>query len=195
MSGTAKRILRIRVALNGRPLKSYKFNQQSVTVGRDPSCDVVLDNTGVSRQHLKFELGAAGHYSVIDLESANGSLIHGHQLKKDYLANNDVIQVAKFTLLINLESDQRDSSSEVKPSPEAFSNTTVLSADELLNMEIRARQKAVAEARDRAPVVAEMPMESTQKVRSPAFVFWGAVIIAFLAGSAVGSWANFLLSH
>jgi len=195
MSGTAKRILRIRVALNGRPLKSYKFNQQSVIVGRDPSCDVVLDNTGVSRQHLKFELGAAGHYSVVDLDSANGSLIHGHPLKKDYLANNDVIQVAKFTLLINLESDQRDSSNEVKPSPEAFSNTTVLSADELLHLEIRARQKAVATPLDKAPVVVETLAAPTQQGRSPAFVFWAAVIIAFLAGSAVGSWANFLLSH
>lgn len=195
MSTSANRILRIRVALNGRPLKSYKFNQPTVIVGRDPSCDVVLENTGVSRQHLKFELGPTGYYSVIDLESANGSLFHGDPLKKDYLANNDVIQIAKFTLLVNLESDQRNGLNDLKPSPEAFSSTTVLSTDELLNMEIRARQKTVVKSLDTLPPVLEAPNAAMQKGRSPAFAFRVAVVIAFLAGSAVGSWANFLLSH
>ena len=68
------RLLRIRVSLNGRPVKSYVFDKETVIVGRDPDCDVVLDNVGVSRHHLKFELRPTGSYAVCDLESANGTL-------------------------------------------------------------------------------------------------------------------------
>jgi pSer/pThr/pTyr-binding forkhead associated (FHA) protein len=105
------RLLRIRVSLNGRPLKSYVFDKDVILVGRDPECDVVLENTGVSRHHVKFELSPTGFYVVTDLESANGTLFNDRPLKKDFIysgGGGDVLQIGKFTLWVTREPDRRE---------------------------------------------------------------------------------------
>jgi pSer/pThr/pTyr-binding forkhead associated (FHA) protein len=190
VNSNEQRILKLRVLLNGRPLKSYKFNKPVVIIGRDPTCDVVLDNTGVSRQHVKIELSPTGYYSVIDLESANGSQLRGEPLKKNYLINNDTLQVAKFTILVNLEGDQRNQAEESRLTPASFSNTTVLSTDDLLAMEIKAREKLKA-----APIPLPEPAPRARFAWSRQPFFWAGVIVAFMLGSAVGAWAHWLLAR
>ncbi|WP_144719959.1 FtsK/SpoIIIE domain-containing protein [Agrococcus jejuensis] len=45
------------------------------TIGRDPSCDVVVGDRQVSKRHARIEVGA--HIEVVDLNSANGVLVDG----------------------------------------------------------------------------------------------------------------------
>jgi S-DNA-T family DNA segregation ATPase FtsK/SpoIIIE len=52
-----------------------------VTVGRDPDCDIPLDDTSVSRRHLRVEASPGGlHATVTDLESVNGTWIEGRRI-------------------------------------------------------------------------------------------------------------------
>lgn len=52
----------------------------SITVGRDPSCDVILsDDAGVSRRHARFQLLPSA-IKLEDLGSRNGTFVEGHQL-------------------------------------------------------------------------------------------------------------------
>lgn len=48
------------------------FLQEKVSVGRDPSCDVVLDDPLVSRRHLEIQVGEYGT-SIADCNSSNGT--------------------------------------------------------------------------------------------------------------------------
>lgn len=179
------RLLRIRVSLNGRPMKSHIFEKEVVLVGRDPECDVVLDNTGVSRHHLKFELGRTGFYSVTDLGSANGTLFNDRPLKKDFIyTGGDVIQIGKFTLWVTRESDRRADEPERKPTPEAEARTIVLSAAELLKIEEGARQARVASitALPAAAPVAEPRPVSTSNPVPPWLTHTLALLIGVLAG-------------
>ncbi|HEU5077508.1 MAG TPA: FHA domain-containing protein, partial [Polyangiaceae bacterium] len=46
-----------------------------VTIGRDASCDVVIDHTSVSRNHAALVIGST--IAIEDLGSANGVLVNG----------------------------------------------------------------------------------------------------------------------
>jgi hypothetical protein len=65
-----------------------------VTIGRQAECDVVLDDTNVSRRHA--EVRRQGEdYVLIDLGSTNGSKVNGAQVKQHPLADGDEITVGK----------------------------------------------------------------------------------------------------
>ena len=47
----------------------------SLVIGRDGSCDIVLDDSSISRWHLKLDDDEAGTYRLTDLGSTNGTYV------------------------------------------------------------------------------------------------------------------------
>jgi S-DNA-T family DNA segregation ATPase FtsK/SpoIIIE len=47
-----------------------------IVIGRDPACDIVLDDPLVSKRHARLEIGQ-GRVELVDLNSANGILVGG----------------------------------------------------------------------------------------------------------------------
>jgi pSer/pThr/pTyr-binding forkhead associated (FHA) protein len=136
------KILKVRLSLKGRPIKSYVFSKVPVVVGRSPDCDVFLDNPGVSREHLRIERTPDGGFEAIDLGSANGSLLNSRPLKRAYITQDDVIQIGKFTLWIAIDTDRRaDTGGPHRMSVSKEEGTTVLSTEELERMVTSSREK------------------------------------------------------
>ncbi|HMO13968.1 MAG TPA: SpoIIE family protein phosphatase [Pirellulaceae bacterium] len=81
--------------------------QSEVVIGRHPSCEIVLDEGAVSRQHAKiYEHG--GHYLVEDLNSRNGTYLNNRPVHQPTrLLDGDRIQICEqdFTFQINEEAD------------------------------------------------------------------------------------------
>ncbi|MGZ3461408.1 MAG: sigma 54-interacting transcriptional regulator, partial [Archangium sp.] len=50
----------------------YKLDHDSFTVGKDPSCDLVIEDPFISGRHLKVTRGD-GHFHVVDTNSTNGT--------------------------------------------------------------------------------------------------------------------------
>ncbi|MCU1450270.1 MAG: hypothetical protein JWP02_2440 [Acidimicrobiales bacterium] len=68
-----------------------------VTIGRQAECEVVLDDTNVSRRHA--EVRRQGEdYVLIDLGSTNGSKVNGARVKQHPLADGDEITLGKSVL-------------------------------------------------------------------------------------------------
>jgi pSer/pThr/pTyr-binding forkhead associated (FHA) protein len=65
-----------------------------ITVGRDPTCDVVIDNPRVSRRHLSIEATADGAWLLRDLGSRNGVFVAGHKVDSAALREPLVAVVA-----------------------------------------------------------------------------------------------------
>jgi len=61
------------------------------SIGRETSCDLVLEHTTASRLHARLELYADGSLSVLDNDSSNGTFLH---------RNDDWIRVRKVTLCV-----------------------------------------------------------------------------------------------
>lgn len=54
----------------------------SLTAGRDPVSDIILNDPEVSRQHARFTQTESG-YQVQDLGSTNGTFVNGQRLESD----------------------------------------------------------------------------------------------------------------
>ena len=73
----------------------------SYRLGRDPSCDLVLDDLTVSRLHLGLDVGV-GVTKVWDLGSVNRVRINGEETEAAYLDSGDRLELGNTKLTITL---------------------------------------------------------------------------------------------
>lgn len=64
--------------IDGRRLP---MGEPRIVVGRDPGCDVVVDDPSVSTHHARFERSAEGRWILIDDDSTNGTLVGGMRMR------------------------------------------------------------------------------------------------------------------
>lgn len=62
--------------------ETFLLETISLTIGRDPVSDVVLNDPEVSRQHARFSQTETG-YQVQDLGSTNGTFVNGERLESE----------------------------------------------------------------------------------------------------------------
>ncbi len=65
---------------------------EAVILGRHTSADVVLDDAGVSRQHVRIER-IGEEYFVIDLNSRNGTFLRGKSVVREMIHDGDILQL------------------------------------------------------------------------------------------------------
>ena len=81
----------------GKRLSTHKLPEGITTVGRDPTNQIPLPNSSVSREHAEFTCLPDG-LSVRDLGSRNGILVNGVPRKKALLQPGDKVSVCEFTI-------------------------------------------------------------------------------------------------
>lgn len=69
-----------------------------MSIGREPSSDLFLDDVTVSRTHAEVRRHGRG-FSVHDLGSLNGTYVNRERVEETILAAGDEIQVGKFRLI------------------------------------------------------------------------------------------------
>lgn len=77
----------------------------STAVGRDASCGVSLSDLQTSRRHAEF-VSQDGVCSVVDCGSSNGTRVNGLQVKRQVLADGDLIIVGNTTLRFRLNTPE-----------------------------------------------------------------------------------------
>lgn len=80
--------------------KTWEVNLEvdSLTIGRDPSCDVVLDDIRLSREHARIER-KRNTFTIRDLESTNGTWMGEKRIDKHILKDGDTINVGDVRLI------------------------------------------------------------------------------------------------
>ena len=69
-----------------------------LTVGRDPRCDIFLNDMTVSREHAHIEVGSNGCV-LRDANSFNGVWVNDRAVETCLLQNGDQIQIGAFCLV------------------------------------------------------------------------------------------------
>jgi DNA-binding winged helix-turn-helix (wHTH) protein len=94
------------IALQG-PLEGKKWEiKDALSIGREPTCDIFIDDRQVSRQHARVVNSGVGKVELEDLTSKNGTFHRGALLdKKIQLEDGDVIQIALIQKLAFYTSD------------------------------------------------------------------------------------------
>ena len=90
---TAKLIL----SMDGLVLKEIQLTKERMTIGRKPHNDIQIDNLAISGEHAAI-MTILDDSFLEDLNSTNGTVVNGQQIKKHFLQNNDVIELGKYKL-------------------------------------------------------------------------------------------------
>lgn len=87
--------------------RRVRLDRAEVLVGRDPAADLVLEDTGVSRRHLKIVRAGDGIYNLVDLDSTNGVHVNGVRVDLTILREHDRVDVGPVVrLLFTFEEEQ-----------------------------------------------------------------------------------------
>ena len=76
--------------------RTFAVDEPSMTIGRDPSCQIWIDAPGVSRRHASIAAGV-----LEDLGSTNGTFVDGRRVKKPVVLNDgQSVRVGEATLMV-----------------------------------------------------------------------------------------------
>ncbi len=87
-------------------------------LGRDPSCDLVLNDVKCSRRHAVIEAGPDG-LSIRDTESANGIFVNGQKVERAKLQERDLVRLGEIVLRVL---------------PEQITGTVVMGPEDLVDI-------------------------------------------------------------
>jgi len=90
------------LALNEQVVRPSEFSLRGAvsSIGRESSCDVVVQRREVSRRHARVERQGL-RYLLIDENSANGTYVNGRRLSEPHLLDNeDLIGLGSGTSLL-----------------------------------------------------------------------------------------------
>ncbi len=73
------------------------LSRGDLVLGRDPSCDVVLDAEDVSRRHARVR-EESGRHLVEDLGSRNGTFVGEERISRRVLASGDLLRLGSVVL-------------------------------------------------------------------------------------------------
>jgi pSer/pThr/pTyr-binding forkhead associated (FHA) protein len=90
----AKLILKYEAAV----LKEIPLQKATLTIGRTPGNDLVIDNLAVSGLHARLLL-EQDHFLVEDMNSLNGTFLNGQRIRKSPLSDGDEIVIGKHSLI------------------------------------------------------------------------------------------------
>ena len=91
------RQLQLTVHRRGQQPVSVAVTKEVYTVGKDRSCDLMLDDPTVSRQHCQI-ITTRERFSIRDLDSTNGTAVNGTRVKEAFLFPGAVIHVGKVKM-------------------------------------------------------------------------------------------------
>ena len=89
------------VSLDGVVIKEVQITKDKTTLGRRPYNDIVIDNLAVSGEHAVLQMVGADVF-IEDLNSTNGTYINGKAIKKQLLADGDVVEIGKYKIKFQL---------------------------------------------------------------------------------------------
>jgi uncharacterized RDD family membrane protein YckC len=89
-----------------------------LSIGRDPSNDLVLPDAMVSRRHAVIEFRSS-QYFLRDCNSSNGSLVNGDRISERGLRDGDLVAIGTARLLFREEAEALDAEAKVVQHPSA----------------------------------------------------------------------------
>lgn len=104
---------KITLSLNGAVLKEVSLAKERLAIGRGPGNDLVLDNLAVSAEHAVIVTSDNDSF-LEDLNSTNGTQVNGQPIKKHFLQDDDVIEIAQYRIRYQFATAEHTHSSGVR---------------------------------------------------------------------------------
>lgn len=87
------------------PYDRYQIDTDEVFIGRDPNkCQIILNDPEVSSVHAVLRKNG-NEITLEDLNSSNGTLLHGERINKAHILTGDEFLIGSTTFTLNIKSD------------------------------------------------------------------------------------------
>ena len=80
---------------DGGEVSEVPLRGDRIVFGRLPECDVVLSDSGISREHAELVRVGAG-WEVHDLDSRNGTFVNDAQVERQRFGTGDVLRLGQI---------------------------------------------------------------------------------------------------
>jgi pSer/pThr/pTyr-binding forkhead associated (FHA) protein len=169
--------LKIELSIRDKVIKVYSFTQDTVDIGRIPTADIFIDNSGVSREHTRIERSIGGPYIVRDMGSTNGTFLNDRRITEATLINGDIINIGKFTLKVSIAAKEKPK--KKKAALDDFDGTTVLSVSQLerLHSSVLEAQVNDPDLDISAPAAPPPPLSKDKGLPASQVLFWASMLI------------------
>lgn len=83
--------------------QTFELDEKDITLGRDPSNSVFLNDMTVSRKHAHIDLSGInqGYATIEDLGSLNGTWVDGAIVNKAMLKDGSTVQIGTFRMVFH----------------------------------------------------------------------------------------------
>lgn len=85
------------VEFDGGSTRRHLLSGEALVIGRDPNCDVTLDDPAVSQKHARVERRRDG-FAIVDLQSRNGTFVGDRRVDDRRLHDGETIVVGSTRL-------------------------------------------------------------------------------------------------
>lgn len=85
----------------------YLLTGAITVIGRGNDCDIVINDTGISRRHLQIQV-TPERVIAKDLGSTNGSYVEGHRIDAATLVDGNQITIGRTRILFWASSNEQD---------------------------------------------------------------------------------------
>lgn len=92
--------IRVQIVQGDTNQSEFVFNK-TFRIGRDPSCQIQLKNTSISRQHVEIRLEKDGWWAC-DLGSSNGTFVDGVRIREIRLPDQSKLEAGKSGSVLTL---------------------------------------------------------------------------------------------
>lgn len=110
----------------------FELTGDSTTIGRSPSCTLVLGDVSISREHARIAI-SGGVLTIRDLGSKNGTTVNGVEVVESPVHDGDIIVLGGFALTLKGPLSEKVILSEDKPLNEG-GGTIVRSVEDLSSL-------------------------------------------------------------
>jgi pSer/pThr/pTyr-binding forkhead associated (FHA) protein len=80
----------------------YNLIYDQMTIGRNPKCDIFLNDMTVSRKHATI-YKKDDSYVIEDDQSFNGVWVNNHNVSNKALKQGDLVQIGKFSFIFDIK--------------------------------------------------------------------------------------------
>jgi pSer/pThr/pTyr-binding forkhead associated (FHA) protein len=149
------------LSLRERELARVAILTARTTIGRDPGCDVVIDNVGISRLHAAIEV-VGDSFVLRDCDSENGISLNGDSCREGRLVHGDIIGLNKF--LVRFSNETLEDPATLPARPELASGGRPRDVQRTMHVDRNAAQALMDNAKRQ---IARQRAENAARVGEP----------------------------
>ena len=105
--------------------KPIEIDKDSALIGRELTCDVVLNDGSVSRRHAKIER-IEGAFKITDQGSANGTFLDSQRITGSFLKNGQELRLGGMVYRVEVDEPATPDLTQTVAAPAASSDRTVM---------------------------------------------------------------------